>query len=106
MPQMLLANGHGACGEGTAASTKAAVTIDCGFKPNYVKVITVDATTNSIMTEWVFGMTAAKGMQLKDDTTFKYTELAENGITVGDRGFVIGTGCQTNSKKYHWIAFC
>ena len=101
---MGLISGHSACGDGTAANPAVAVSISLGFRPRYVKVVTVDATTSSIMTEWIYGMTAAKGMQLKNDTTFKYTELAANGITVSATGFTIGTGCVTATKKYHWLA--
>ena len=101
---MQMATSHGDCGDGTAASTPVAVTLALGFRPRYVKVVTIDTTTDTFYTEWIYGMTAAMGMQMKDDTTFKYTELAADGITVSATGFTIGTACQTASKKYHWIA--
>ena len=102
---MNIISGHAACGDGTAANPAVAVSISLGFQPRYVKVVTVDATTGSFSTEWIYGMAAAKGMQLKDDTTFKLTELAANGITVNSRGFTIGTACQLAAHKYHWVAF-
>lgn len=102
MSEMLMATAHGAVGDGTSAGTLAAIDVTIGFKPKYVKVFVVD--TNCVSTEWTEGMAAAKGIQLKDASGFKLTELSANGITVSARGFTIGTSCQTASKKYHWIA--
>lgn len=99
----LLATGHAAVGDGTSASSAVAVTIECGFKPKYVKVLVID--TNCVATEWLEGMADAKGVQIKDSTGLKMAELSANGITVNDRGFIIGTAAQVNSKKYHWVAF-
>lgn len=102
MSQMLMATGHAACGKGTSATTAAAVEIECGFKPQYVRVVVID--TNCMATEWYEGMDAGKGVQLKENTGFKLAQLAANGITVNDRGFTLGTGCQVNAKAYYWVA--
>lgn len=102
MALMQMATAQGATGSGTSAATLAAVEVELGFKPKYVKVFVAD--TNCVATEWTDGMTAGKGIQLKENTGYKLTELSANGITVDDRGFTIGTSCQTASKKYYWVA--
>jgi len=100
---MQMATSLGACGDGTTASTPAAVEINLGFKPKYVKVVVIDTTC--AQTEWIQGMTAAKGVHLKvDAAAISFAELGADGITVSARGFTIGTAAQVASKKYHWVA--
>lgn len=102
MEQLFVGASHGAVGDGTSANPAVAVTINCGFKPKYVQAIVVD--TNCVTTTWIYGMTAAKGVQSKEDTGYKSAELAATGITVTDRGFTLGASAQVATKKYHWIA--
>ena len=101
--QMFLASGHGAIGDGESAATAVAVEIETGFKPKYVRVVTMDET-NPYISEWFEGMDAGKGVQLADDTGYEVDEISANGITVGDRGFTLGTECQEDSRKYYWMA--
>lgn len=97
---MQMSTSLGACGNGVSASTLAAVVINCGFKPKYVKVFVIDTACS--VTEWIQGMAADKGVKLTGVAT--NAELASGGITVSARGFTIGTGAQTASKAYHWVA--
>jgi len=80
----------------------AAITISCGYKPRYVRVVNV---TDRIMMEWFEGMTAATGVKTIADGT--RTLAATNGITVSEGGFIIGfdTDLVANNKQISWIAF-
>src|ERR1051325_4365646 len=81
--------------------TAAAITITCGFKPRYVRVMN---QTSGDMYEWFEGMTAAHSIkQVAAGTRAATTSL---GITVSDSGFVIGLDLDINvtSEQLRWMA--
>ena len=100
-----LATGQAAYGKATAAGSPAAIDVVLGFKPVHVKVITVDVA-NSITTELIGGKTDGldEGIQYKENTGYKAAILAADGITINDKGFTIGTACQTANKPLVWMA--
>lgn len=83
-------------------TTAAAITITCGFKPRYVRVIN---TTDRIMMEWFEGMTADYG--IKTVAAGTRTLAASEGITVAAKGFTIGldTDLVVTDKQISWVAF-
>lgn len=86
-----------------SGDTAAAITITCGFKPRYVKVLNT-ASTGGYM-EWFEGMAAAYGFKyLSADGTGAL--VTSNGITVSDSGFIIGLDTDINVKaeQIRWIA--
>ena len=79
-------------------------TITCGFKPRYVKVVNLTATTGLVMVEWYEGMTA--GTALKTDINGTMTVIATLGITVAADGFLIGKDLDllVTSEQLSWLA--
>ena len=81
--------------------TVAAVTITCGFKPRYVRVVN---QTSGDEYEWFYGMTAAHAIKrVAAGTCAATTSL---GITVAEHGFTIGldTDIVYTSEQLRWIA--
>ena len=73
------------------AGTGAAISVNCGFRPKYIKVINI-STAGKL--EWLEGMANASAYKDKDGTAGEagYTSIiTSNGITVNDLGFTIGT---------------
>jgi hypothetical protein len=86
-----------------SGDTAAAITITCGFKPRYVKVVNTNAS-GDVMMEWFEGMTAAYGILTGiDGARSLVTSL---GITVSASGFIIGLNTDLNVKaeQLHWQA--
>ena len=75
---------------------------DLGFKPRYVKVINLAASSSSF--EWVEGMADASAWKTAVDGTAAI--VTTNGITVGARGFTLGLDTDVNvaSEQISWIA--
>jgi len=84
-----------------SGDTAAAITITCGFKPRYVKVLN---ETSRDWEEWFEGMTDAYAHKTVAAGTG--TLASSNGITVADDGFVIGLDTDINVKaeQIRWIA--
>lgn len=82
-------------------ATAAAITITCGFKPRYVRA--VNQTSGDAM-EWFEGMTAAHA--LKQVAAGTRTAITSNGITVSERGFIIGLDTDVNviNEQLRWVA--
>lgn len=98
-----------AVGRYLTSSTAAAITITCGFKPRYVKVVNVTAaSTGLVMMEWFEGMADASGIKTNDEGTSEtgITLITSLGITVSSRGFVIGldTDLNVTNEQLSWIA--
>jgi len=91
---------------GLVTGTGAAINIEMGFIPNYVRVCNI---TDAIILEWSNTMGAAKG--IKHNATGAVTAVSSNGITasvVGDtfRGVTLGTdGVNTTGDQLSIIAF-
>ena len=82
--------------------TAVAITVTCGFKPRYVKVVN---TTAGIMMEWFEGMTDGYGVKTGVDGARSL--ITTLGITVSEGGFVIGLDTDLNviNEQLSWIAF-
>lgn len=93
---------------GTVEGTGAAINVQCGFTPAYVKVTNFDDPTQM---EWWAGMGAAAGVKLTDAPAL--TKVTSNGITAyaGTRGgnsagFTIGadTDLNVDGETLFWVA--
>lgn len=88
---------------GTQDGTGAAISIVCGFRPRYVKVVNV-ATGGLCSIEHIDTMAAASGF--KGVTAGTKTFISSNGITLNDFGFTIGADTDVNvsGEAIHYIA--
>lgn len=82
--------------------TVAAYTFTCGFKPRYVKVVNLAASSSSF--EWFEGMADASAWKTAVDGTAAL--VTTNGITVDSRGFTLGldTDVNVSSEQISWLA--
>ena len=82
-------------------ATAAAITITCGFKPRYVRV---QNNTSGDGMEWFHGMAAASAQ--KQVAAGDKTLITSLGITVSERGFVIGLDTDVNviNEQLSWLA--
>lgn len=82
--------------------TVAAYTFTTGFKPRYVKVVNLAASSSSF--EWFEGMADASAW--KTATNGDAALVTSNGITVDDRGFTLGLDTDVNvtSEQISWLA--
>lgn len=81
---------------GTVEGTGAAITINCGFVPLYIRIINIDGDATF---EWVSGMPTVEAF--KDLPTGVMAQMASGGITVNDyddtsMGFSIGADTDVN----------
>lgn len=97
-----LATGQAAYGGGKSASSKAAVNVELGFKPVYVRVIYFDGSDQAVMVDFIQG--GSGGVDVGQGVVSGAAKKSSDGITVSEKGFTVGTDCQTNSKPYMWIA--
>jgi len=106
-------NGDGiarfASGSYIDTGTAAAIEIDCGFTPRYVKVVNVTVAGESgCAIEWFDGMTAAYGYKTHDAGSSEagFAVITSLGITTSEHGFTIGldTDLNVTSEQLHWIA--
>ena len=88
---------------GTQNGTGAAISVVCGFRPRYVKVVNV-ATGGLCSIEHIDTMAAASGFKGVTDGT--KTFISSNGITLNDFGFTIGADTDVNvsGEAIHYIA--
>ena len=88
---------------GTQNGTGAAISVVCGFRPRYVKVVNV-ATGGLCSIEHIDTMAAASGF--KGITAGTKTFISSNGITLNDFGFTIGADADVNvsGEAIHYIA--
>jgi hypothetical protein len=91
---------------GLTTGTGAAINIEMGFTPNYVRVCNI---TDSIILEWSNTMGAGKG--IKHNATGVVAAVSSNGITASTssdtfRGITLGTdGVNTTGDQLSVIAF-
>lgn len=101
-----------ATGAYLTSSTAAAIEINCGFTPKYVKVVNVTAASTGLVTmEWFEGMTAGYGIKTNDEGTSEtgVTLITTLGITPSSTtglGFTIGLDTDLNviNEQLYWIA--
>lgn len=89
--------------------TAAAISITCGFKPRYVKVINVTSAGEGLnWVEWYEGMADASAIKVQDAGTSEagITLITTLGITPSARGFTIGldTDLNVTSEQLSWMA--
>ena len=93
---------------GTVEGTGAAINVETGFSPTYVRVVNFD---DPGILEWWSGMGAATGIRLTDAPSL--TKLNSRGITPYDgksgensKGFSIGTDSSINVRyeTLFWLA--
>lgn len=82
--------------------TVAAYTFTTGFKPRYVKVVNLAASSSSF--EWFEGMADASAWKTAVDGTAAL--VTSNGITVSKSGFILGldTDVNVSSEQISWLA--
>lgn len=87
-------NGHISVGK--IEGTGAAIAVNLGFKPYYVKLVDI---TQKAISEFFFDMTAAHAIQTVDSGTgtTDIAEISSNGITLSATGFTIGTDSKMNT---------
>lgn len=88
---------------GTYAGTGAAVSVDCGFKPVYVKIF--NETDGDVSWECIQGLADASAYQNINDDTAQQSVISSNGITLSARGFSVGTALSESGKTFRYIAF-
>lgn len=83
--------------------TVAAYTFETGFKPRYVKVVNLAASSSSF--EWFEGM--ADDSAWKVSTSGAFSLVTSNGITVSANGFTLGldTDVNVSSEQISWVCF-
>jgi len=74
---------------------------DLGFKPRYVHIIN---NTSSDELIWVEGMADASGLKRVLNGTG--SAITSHGVTVHDRGFIMGldTDINVSSEQVSWVA--
>ena len=90
---------------GTVTGTGAAIDIELGFVPDYVKIVNI--TDADIMHEWFASMDDGKAIA----TAAAVATLATNGITPyagvrgsNSKGFTIGTTISESAKVLAYVA--
>lgn len=100
---------------GTYTGTGAAVNVEIGFAPDYIKIINV--TDGDDAWEFFGGMTAGHAIYTRnvvDNATTgnaSMSRITANGISlrnptdfVGKHGFTAGSACSETGKTFAWIA--
>lgn len=93
---------------GTVTGTGAALNVELGFSPKYVKVVNV---TDPTVFEWFEGMADASAIKTTDAVAM--TAISTNGITpyagstTASKGFTIGADADLNAsgETLHYIAY-
>ena len=90
-----------AVGRHINSSAEAAFTINCGFKPRYVRVVNL---TDKIEGEFFEGMT--DDYMLKTVANGTRTHESSNGITITTNGFTMAADSSVNgnNKQISWVA--
>lgn len=100
---------------GTYTGTGAAVNVEIGFAPDYIKI--VNLTDGDDAWEFFTGMTAGHAIYTRNVVdngatgNASMSRITANGISqrnptdyVGKRGFTAGTACSESGKTFGWIA--
>jgi len=87
----------------TVAATPAAVSIELGFRPSYVRAVNINTLT---VYEYYGGMADASVVQIANHGTDQISVPTSNGITLDARGVTFGTGIGgTATHVVRWVAF-
>jgi hypothetical protein len=95
---------------GTYTGTGAAINLQLGFVPDYVRIINV--TDGNQSWEWTSEMTDGHAFQAVNNASTQFSRITSNGVskyqgTSGGNaaGITVGTALSTNAKVYHYIAY-
>ena len=89
-------------GQITVANPAAAVTVNLGFTPRYVKAVNIN---DLAVFEYFEGMAAGAALRNGNHASEQNSVISSNGITVSDGGFTLGTAiCDTAADVVRWIA--
>lgn len=94
---------------GTYTGTGAAINIELGFIPDYVRI--VNATDGDIAWEWFYGMGAADALQGTNHADTQFSLITSNGVDsysptdfTNNKGFTVGTSLSENAKVFYYVA--
>lgn len=90
---------------GTVTGTGAAINVELGFVPDYVKVVNI--TDGDQIDEWFRGMTDGTSIQTNTAVAARSSNgISEYAGTLADKkkGFTIGSGISESAKVLRWIA--
>lgn len=94
---------------GSFTGTGAALTVEIGFRPKAVLFYNETDAADTSLGLAIDGQADAAGFKIKDSGvgTTDLTNVTANGITMGPRGFTVGTDAvyNVNGKVYRYIAF-
>lgn len=84
---------------GSFTGAGAAIDVELGFSPRYIKLINI---TDAISQEHIEGMPAGSVL----NTTAAGANTIDTGslILIEDNGFTVGAGAAINAKEYVWVA--
>lgn len=90
-------------GSFVVAATPAAVEIELGFKPSYVKAIN---QTDVTIYEHFDGMASPSALKTANHASAQFAVATTNTITIADNGFTLGTAIgDTAADVVRWVAF-
>lgn len=97
---------------GSYTGTGAAVNVELGFTPAYVKIW--NATDGDEIYEWFSGMTAGHALKSANHASAQFSRITANGVTAyagtdttgseAAEGFTAGTAISESAKTFRWIA--
>lgn len=89
-------------GKITVADPAAAVTVELGFAPAYVRAYNVNNLTSY---EFYAGMTAGTSLDNANHADTQNSVNAADGVTLTANGFTLGTDiCDTAADVVYWLA--
>jgi len=94
---------------GTYTGTGAAINIEIGFIPDYVRIW--NATDGDICWEWFYGMGAGDALQITNHADTQLSLITSNGVDAYDPGdysnnlgFTVGTSLSESAKVFRYVA--
>ncbi len=94
---------------GTYTGTGAAINIELGFIPDYVRII--NATDGDISWEWFYGMGAGDAFQTANHASAQQSLITSNGVDAyvptdftNNPGFTVGTSLSESAKVFYYVA--
>lgn len=89
-------------GKVTVAGPAAAVTIELGFKPSYVRAFSVN---NLVSYEHFIGMADGTSLDIANNSDTQISVNAAASITLTANGFTLGLDiCDTAADVVYWLA--
>lgn len=95
---------------GSYAGTGAAINIQLGWNPDYVRIW--NETDGDETYEWFKGMTNGHALKSANNASTQFSKITSNGISAYDgvaggakKGFSIGSAVSESGKTFRWAAF-